>query len=122
MVTNPLSIPGYRYVPDAVAIWRRFPRCDANGALRQPFGAPKQAEQIMNSVKCTVHRKEYGPMNNDTLMLDTIAAPVGYVYILGPRGLDLPICKIGKTKNDPLTRCAQINDSSTGDILWDVKR
>lgn len=65
--------------------------------------------------------KEYGPMNNDTLTLDTIAAPVGYVYILGPRGLDLPICKIGKTKNDPLTRCAQINDSSTGDILWDVK-
>jgi hypothetical protein len=41
-------------------------------------------------------------MNNDTLTLDTIAAPVGYVYILGPRGLDLPILQIGKTKNDPL--------------------
>jgi hypothetical protein len=44
----------------------------------------------------------------------------GNVYILAPEGLDLPLCKIGRTKKDPRVRCAEINNSSTGDLRWAV--
>jgi hypothetical protein len=45
----------------------------------------------------------------------------GYVYILAARGLNVALCKIGRTTKDPKIRCAEINNSSTGDILWDLK-
>jgi Meiotically Up-regulated Gene 113 (MUG113) protein len=45
----------------------------------------------------------------------------GNVYILGVKDLDLPVCKIGMTKKDPMVRCAEINKSSTGDFLWSVR-
>jgi hypothetical protein len=44
----------------------------------------------------------------------------GYVYILEVRDIDLPVCKIGRTKKNPYDRCAEINRSSTGDFLWQV--
>jgi hypothetical protein len=44
----------------------------------------------------------------------------GYVYILGVKDIDLPVCKIGKTTRDPVVRCTEINKSSTGDFLWEV--
>ena len=44
----------------------------------------------------------------------------GYVYILGVKDIDLPVCKIGRTARDPVVRCAEINQSSTGDFLWEV--
>jgi|Deesub1362B_J571_1020462.scaffolds.fasta_scaffold01566_2 hypothetical protein len=45
----------------------------------------------------------------------------GYVYILEVAGFDLPVCKIGLTTRTPEQRCAEINKSSTGDFIWDVK-
>lgn len=45
----------------------------------------------------------------------------GNVYILVVKDLDLPVCKIGMTKKDPMVRCAEINKSSTGDFLWSVR-
>ncbi|WP_046382160.1 GIY-YIG nuclease family protein [Pseudomonas veronii] len=44
----------------------------------------------------------------------------GYVYILGVKDIELPVCKIGRTARDPAVRCAEINQSSTGDFLWEV--
>ncbi|MFG7960880.1 GIY-YIG nuclease family protein [Pseudomonas aeruginosa] len=44
----------------------------------------------------------------------------GYVYILGVKDIELPVCKIGRTSRDPVVRCAEINQSSTGDFLWEV--
>lgn len=44
----------------------------------------------------------------------------GYVYILEVRDIDLPVCKIGRTRKNPYDRCAEINRSSTGDFLWQV--
>jgi hypothetical protein len=44
----------------------------------------------------------------------------GYVYVLGVKDIDLPVCKIGRTARDPAVRCAEINQSSTGDFLWEV--
>ena len=45
----------------------------------------------------------------------------GYVYILSPKDLDLPLSKIGKTTRTARERCAEINKSSTGDLLWQVE-
>lgn len=45
----------------------------------------------------------------------------GYVYILEVASFDLPVCKIGMTTRTPEQRCAEINKSSTGDFIWDVK-
>lgn len=45
----------------------------------------------------------------------------GNVYILVVKDLELPVCKIGMTKRDPMVRCAEINKSSTGDFLWSVR-
>jgi hypothetical protein len=47
-------------------------------------------------------------------------AEEGYVYILGVKDIDLPVSKIGRTARDPAIRCAEINQSSTGDFLWEV--
>lgn len=44
----------------------------------------------------------------------------GFVYILEVKDIDLPVCKIGHTVRDPAVRCAEINQSSTGDFLWKV--
>ncbi len=44
----------------------------------------------------------------------------GYVYILEVKDIDLPVCKIGRTSRNPSERCAEINNSSTGDFLWEV--
>lgn len=44
----------------------------------------------------------------------------GYVYILEVKDLTLPVCKIGFTRRYPIERCAEINKSSTGDLLWVV--
>ena len=47
----------------------------------------------------------------------------GNVYFLAPVNFeDAAFCKIGRAKNDPEARCAQINKSSTGDVLWGVRR
>jgi len=45
----------------------------------------------------------------------------GYVYVLGVKDINLPVCKIGRTSKDPIVRCAEINKSSTGDFLWQVE-
>ena len=45
---------------------------------------------------------------------------IGYVYILEVKDIDLPVCKIGRTKRNPYDRCTEINRSSTGDFLWQV--
>jgi hypothetical protein len=46
----------------------------------------------------------------------------GNVYFLAPVNFEnAGFCKIGRSKNDPEARCAQINKSSTGDILWGVR-
>lgn len=47
-------------------------------------------------------------------------ATKGYVYILEVKDLTLPVCKIGFTRQYPIERCAEINKSSTGDLLWSV--
>jgi len=44
----------------------------------------------------------------------------GYVYILEVKDIDLPVCKIGRTRRDPYQRCNEINNSSTGDFIWSV--
>ncbi|WEE05260.1 GIY-YIG nuclease family protein [Serratia marcescens] len=44
----------------------------------------------------------------------------GYVYILEVSDIDLPVCKIGMTTRDPVSRCNEINKSSTGDFIWSV--
>ena len=44
----------------------------------------------------------------------------GYVYILQVKDIDLPVCKIGMTVRSPYQRCAEINNSSTGDFIWDL--
>ncbi|MFU2319119.1 GIY-YIG nuclease family protein [Rahnella sp. PCH160] len=46
--------------------------------------------------------------------------PSGYVYILEVADIDLPVCKIGMTTRDPISRCHEINKSSTGDFIWAV--
>ena len=48
--------------------------------------------------------------------------PAGNVYVLAPVNFEsAAFCKIGRAKNDPEARCAQINKSSTGDVLWGVR-
>ncbi|WP_042317126.1 GIY-YIG nuclease family protein [Paraburkholderia terrae] len=47
-------------------------------------------------------------------------AEEGYVYVLGVKDIDLPVSKIGRTTRDPAVRCAEINQSSTGDFIWEV--
>lgn len=44
----------------------------------------------------------------------------GYVYILEVKDIDLPVCKIGRTSRNPYDRCEEINNSSTGDFIWNV--
>jgi len=44
----------------------------------------------------------------------------GYVYILEVKDIDLPVCKIGMTSRNPYDRCLEINNSSTGDFIWEV--
>jgi hypothetical protein len=44
----------------------------------------------------------------------------GYVYVLGVKDIDLPVSKIGRTSRNPDARCAEINQSSTGDFIWEV--
>lgn len=44
----------------------------------------------------------------------------GYLYVLSVKDIELPVCKIGMTTRDPVTRCAEINKSSTGDFIWEV--
>lgn len=44
----------------------------------------------------------------------------GYVYILEVKDIDLPVCKIGMTLRNPQVRCAEINNNSTGDFIWQV--
>ncbi|MDK1895499.1 GIY-YIG nuclease family protein [Klebsiella sp. K4-172] len=44
----------------------------------------------------------------------------GYVYILEVSDIYLPVCKIGMTTRDPISRCQEINKSSTGDFIWSV--
>ena len=44
----------------------------------------------------------------------------GYVYILEVKDIVLPVCKIGRTTRSPYQRCAEINNSSTGDFIWSV--
>ena len=44
----------------------------------------------------------------------------GYVYILEVKDIVLPVCKIGMTTRSPHERCAEINNSSTGDFIWAV--
>lgn len=44
----------------------------------------------------------------------------GYVYILEVKDIVLPVCKIGMTTRTPNQRCAEINNSSTGDFIWSV--
>jgi len=45
----------------------------------------------------------------------------GYLYILSAKDIKLPLSKIGMTTRTPQVRCAEINKSSTGDILWQVE-
>ncbi len=46
----------------------------------------------------------------------------GNVYFLAPVNFEgASFCKIGRAKNDPEARRDQINQSSTGDILWAVR-
>lgn len=44
----------------------------------------------------------------------------GYVYILEVKDIVLPVCKIGRTERTPYARCDEINNSSTGDFIWEV--
>jgi hypothetical protein len=65
------------------------------------------------------------PLNTPPMDYAAIEAQpglAGNVYFLAPVGFENPgVCKIGCTKHDPEARCAQINKSSTGDILWGVR-
>lgn len=64
-------------------------------------------------------------MNTHALDYDAIEARhdlAGNVYFLAPVNFEnAAFCKIGRSKNDPEARCAQINKSSTGDLLWSVR-
>jgi hypothetical protein len=66
-----------------------------------------------------------GPMNGRNARngssVDGVDCAAGNVYVLEVKGFDLPVCKIGMTKKDPEIRCAEINNSSTGDFIWAVK-
>lgn len=53
-------------------------------------------------------------------MTDTKEEARGYIYILEVKDIDLPVCKIGMTTRNPYQRCAEINNSSTGDFIWSV--
>ncbi|MGR9052386.1 MAG: GIY-YIG nuclease family protein [Gammaproteobacteria bacterium] len=53
-------------------------------------------------------------------MNDTEEKTRGYVYILEVKDIVLPVCKIGMTTRTPKERCAEINNSSTGDFIWEV--
>ena len=45
----------------------------------------------------------------------------GYIYVLGVAGgNNIALCKIGMTTKEPELRCKQINQGSTGDVLWEV--
>jgi Meiotically up-regulated gene 113 len=44
----------------------------------------------------------------------------GFVYILDVKDIVLPVCKIGMTSRNPYDRCSEINNSSTGDFIWEV--
>ena len=58
----------------------------------------------------------------DYAAIEAQPGSVGNVYFLAPVNFENPaFCKIGRTKYDPEDRCAQINRSSTGDILWGVR-
>ena len=64
-------------------------------------------------------------MNADPMDYAAIEAQpglAGNVYFLAPVNFEnAAFCKIGRAKNDPEARCAQINKSSTGDVLWGVR-
>ena len=64
-------------------------------------------------------------MNTRTMDYAAIEAQpglAGNVYFLAPVNFEnAAFCKIGHTKNDPEARCAQINKSACGDILWAVR-
>jgi hypothetical protein len=53
-------------------------------------------------------------------MIERQNSTKGYVYILEVADIDLPVCKIGRTGRKPVERCAEINNSSTGDFIWKV--
>lgn len=53
-------------------------------------------------------------------MEDHSDAEEGYLYVLAVKDIDLPVSKIGRTARNPAVRCAEINQSSTGDFLWEV--
>jgi hypothetical protein len=58
----------------------------------------------------------------DYAAIEALPGLEGNVYFLAPVNFENPaFCKIGRAKNDPEARCAQINKSSTGDILWGVR-
>ena len=59
-------------------------------------------------------------LSNESLMSDKDEKLIGYVYILEVRDIVLPVCKIGMTTRSPYQRCAEINNSSTGDFIWSV--
>ena len=59
--------------------------------------------------------------NADLAPAEVQNGPAGYVYVLKAKGLDIALCKIGRTTKDPKARCAEINNGSTGDLLWDLK-
>jgi hypothetical protein len=65
------------------------------------------------------------PMNTHPMDYAAIEAQpglAGNVYFLAPVNFEnAAFCKIGRAKNDPEARCAQINKSSTGDVLWGVR-
>lgn len=65
------------------------------------------------------------PMNThpmDYAAIETQPGLAGNVYFLAPVNFEnAAFCKIGRAKNDPEARCAQINKSSTGDVLWGVR-
>jgi T5orf172 domain len=58
----------------------------------------------------------------DYAAIEAQPGPAGNVYFLAPVNFEnAAFCKIGRAKNAPEARCAQINKSSTGDILWRVR-
>ena len=58
----------------------------------------------------------------DYAAIETQSGLAGNVYFLAPVNFEnAAFCKIGRAKNDPEARCAQINKSSTGDVLWGVR-
>jgi hypothetical protein len=72
-------------------------------------------------------RPKIGTLPMDTHSMDYAAIEAqpglaGNVYFLAPVNFEnAAFCKIGRAKNDPEARCAQINKSSTGDVLWGVR-